>query len=99
MKALTREKRREKAEKEKQKNWKKGEKGEGKEKETLSAILYYQISYEQIIFRLRPRRRSGLVYFGARYYDPRIGRFITPDPSLGGRMIRGCLLLDYLLLL
>jgi len=24
---------------------------------------------------------SGLVYFGARYYDPRIGRWITPDPS------------------
>ena len=23
---------------------------------------------------------SGLVYFGARYYDPRVGRFITPDP-------------------
>lgn len=24
---------------------------------------------------------SGLIYFGARYYDPVIGRFITPDPS------------------
>ncbi len=25
--------------------------------------------------------KSGLIYFGARYYDPRIGRFITQDPS------------------
>ncbi|MFH1777024.1 MAG: RHS repeat-associated core domain-containing protein [Candidatus Omnitrophota bacterium] len=23
---------------------------------------------------------TGLVYFGARYFDPTIGRFITPDP-------------------
>jgi len=30
--------------------------------------------------RLRPLHSSGLVYFGARYYDVGIGRFITPDP-------------------
>jgi RHS repeat-associated protein len=27
-------------------------------------------------------QKSGLIFFGARYYDPRIGRFITKDPSI-----------------
>ena len=28
-------------------------------------------------------QESGLIYMNARYYDPKIGRFITPDPLLG----------------
>ncbi|MDP2923714.1 MAG: RHS repeat-associated core domain-containing protein [Candidatus Omnitrophota bacterium] len=31
-------------------------------------------------FLTKEQDTTGLVYFGARYYDPRIGRFITPDP-------------------
>lgn len=30
--------------------------------------------------------KSGLIYFGMRYYDPRIGRFITKDPL---EMVKG----------
>jgi RHS repeat-associated protein len=28
---------------------------------------------------------TGLYYFGARYYDPMTGRFLTPDTELGGQ--------------
>jgi RHS repeat-associated protein len=32
-------------------------------------------------FLTKEQDESGLIYFGQRYYDPSIGRFITPDPS------------------
>jgi|GEM_PF-1998466 len=32
-------------------------------------------------FLTKEQDKTGLVYFGKRYYNPRIGRFITPDPS------------------
>ncbi|MBU4477666.1 MAG: hypothetical protein KKH34_01015, partial [Candidatus Omnitrophica bacterium] len=31
-------------------------------------------------YKSKETENTGLVYFGARYYDPLIGRFITPDP-------------------
>lgn len=30
----------------------------------------------------------GLYYFGARYYDSSIGRFLTPDPQIGGAFMQ-----------
>ncbi len=30
----------------------------------------------------------GLYYFGARYYDPFIGRFLTPDTQIGGTLMQ-----------
>lgn len=32
-------------------------------------------------FLTKEQDKTGLVYFGKRYYNPRIGRFISPDPS------------------
>ena len=34
-------------------------------------------------FTGKEQDKTGLHYFAARYYDSRIGRFITPDPSQG----------------
>jgi RHS repeat-associated protein len=32
-------------------------------------------------FLTKEQDKTGLVYFGKRYYNPSIGRFVTPDPS------------------
>jgi RHS repeat-associated protein len=31
---------------------------------------------------------AGLYYFNARYYDPALGRFISPDPGIGGDALK-----------
>ncbi len=36
-------------------------------------------------FTGKPIDSTGLYYFGARFYDPTIGRFITMDPAKDGR--------------
>lgn len=35
-------------------------------------------------FTDKEKDNTGLIYFGARYYDPEIGRFITVDPMKDG---------------
>jgi RHS repeat-associated protein len=40
---------------------------------------------EDYLFTGKERDETGLYYYGARYYDPDLGRFITRDPS-GGQM-------------
>ena len=36
-------------------------------------------------FTGKEKDNTGLLYFGARYYDPSIGRFLTPDPMANNR--------------
>ena len=33
------------------------------------------------LFTGKEKDENGLYYFGARYYNPRLGRFVTPDPE------------------
>ena len=59
----------------------------------LNRITYNGYGEAQVVsgpddFRPRYEQRQwdseiGLYYFGARYYDPAIGRFLTPDSQLG----------------
>lgn len=35
-------------------------------------------------FTGKPQDGTGLYYYGARFYDPALGRFISPDPAMDG---------------
>ena len=39
--------------------------------------------FDRLTFASEVRDRTGLVYLGARYYDPELGRFCALDPVLG----------------
>lgn len=40
---------------------------------------------EEFKYTVKHKDPSGLYYFGARYYDPEVGRFITEDPVMGSQ--------------
>ena len=40
---------------------------------------------EDYLFTGKERDETGLYYYGARYYDPELGRFLTRDPLMGGK--------------
>jgi RHS repeat-associated protein len=42
-------------------------------------------SEESYLFTGKKQDETGLYYYGARYYDPELGRFITRDPLAGDR--------------
>lgn len=59
-------------------------------KNILSAATYYPFGETSIVegseyylFNGKEKDTTGLYYFGARYYDPDVGRFITRDPLIG----------------
>jgi RHS repeat-associated protein len=41
------------------------------------------VSEEKYTYNGKERDETGLYYYGARYYDPAIGRFVTRDPLIG----------------
>ncbi|MBU7009814.1 MAG: RHS domain-containing protein [Theionarchaea archaeon] len=62
-------------------------------KNIVSAITYHPFgeSYseegsENYLFNGKEKDATGLYYYGARYYDPELGRFLTRDP-LGGALL------------
>ena len=42
---------------------------------------------ESYLYNGKERDSTGLYYYGARYYDPEIGRFITRDPLAGKKAV------------
>jgi RHS repeat-associated protein len=48
------------------------------------ALLSVTGSSKDYFFTGKEKDASGLYYFGARYYDPEVGRFISEDPGQDG---------------
>ena len=60
------------------------------DKDIVSAVAYEpfgetatQEGSEDYLFNGKEQDSTGLLYYGARYYDPDVGRFITRDPLKG----------------
>lgn len=61
----------------------------------VASVSYYALTYEpfgeavassgfdRLTFASEVRDSTGLVYLGARYYDPELGRFYALDPLIG----------------
>jgi RHS repeat-associated protein len=45
--------------------------------------VYSEEGFKDYLFTGKEMDSTGLYYFGARYYDPEIGRFLTRDPRKG----------------
>jgi RHS repeat-associated protein len=63
-------------------------------KNIVSAVTYHPFGEvcseegsEDFLFNGKEKDANDLYYYGARYYDPEIGRFLTRDP-LGGAMVK-----------
>jgi len=64
------------------------------DKSIISAITYHPFGEvdvregsEDYLFAGKEKDATGLYYYGARYYDPEIGRFITRDILRGNRFV------------
>ena len=59
-------------------------------RDIVSAIAYHPFGEpsteegeEHYLFTEKEKDETGLYYYGARYYDPDLGRFLTRDPYIG----------------
>ena len=45
---------------------------------------YFFVGWRRFFTNQQYDKESGLYYYNARYYDPHLGSFITPDPAMDG---------------
>ena len=67
-------------------------------KNTVSAVTYHPFGEpnteegsEHFLYTGKEKDSTGLYYYGARYYDPELGRFLTRDPKGGINRYSYCL--------